>query len=152
MATKIVSPYQQFKTDEQVEQDGFYLDYGCFRLKIARAGGSNQKFQKVLQHKFKPHKRAMSMDTMDDDLARKLMAEAYAETIVLAWDSPDGKGKYVPTVIGEDGKPMEFNRANCVKLLLDLPDLFADLQTQANTAANFMTEERAELIKNSKPA
>lgn len=151
MAEKIVSPYQQFKTDNKIEQDGVFLDYGGFRLKIARAGGANVRFNKILQAKFKPHKRLMAMDNMEDELARKLMAEAYAEGVVLGWDSVVDD-KVVPYILDEKGEKMEFNRENCIKLLLDLPDLFSDLQTQANAISNFRVEERKEATKNSKPA
>lgn len=149
------SPYAQFKTDQNLEKDGIFLDYGDFRFKVARAGGANQRFQKILAAKFKPHRRLMQLDVMDDDLARKLLAESYAEAVILGWDHKVGEGesaKWEPGMIDEEGKVMEFNNENVIKVLLDLPELFRDIQGQCDSAANFQLESRKETAKNSKPA
>ena len=36
--------FDQFETDPVLESEGIWIDYGAFRVKIARAGGANKKY------------------------------------------------------------------------------------------------------------
>jgi len=119
--------YEQFETDKDVEKDGLTIDYGNFSFRIARAGGSNVKYNKILNLLTKPHRRSMEVGVMDDEVAKKIMREVYAKTVVLGWDK----------VTDRDGKEIKFSWQNCVKLFNDLPDLFADIQSQAVQSALF---------------
>lgn len=137
--------YKSFKTDKGLEQAGVYLDYGKFRVKVARAGGSNKAFQRMLEAKLRPFQRAIKTETIDPELAEKIMLEVYAKTIVLSWetkvkDEATGVEKWEPlmqTVSGEMVKP---SADELVKLFKALPDLFADIQDQAGKAAVFREE------------
>lgn len=80
-----MNPYEMFATNKELEQQGIEIDYGDFSITIARAGGSNKKFAKVLTEKMQPHARSLKNETMDDGLADKLHAEAYAEAVILGW-------------------------------------------------------------------
>lgn len=124
-----MSFYETFSTDTKLESiDGVDLDYGKSGvIKIHRAGGSNKKFSTVLNAKMAPYRRQLANGSMDEVVATKLMAEIYADAVILGWKC----------VKGPDGKDMKFTRENVVKLLLDLPELFKDIQEQANTIANF---------------
>lgn len=134
-----MNPYAMFKTNPTAEvEQGITLDYGAFSIRIARAGGANRKFGQVLAQKLKPYRRQLENDTMDDAVASRLMAEAYAEAVVLGWDN----------VTDAQGNPMAFSRDACVQLLTDLPELFADIQEQSRRAANFRREERDDAAKN----
>jgi len=64
--------------------------------------------------------------------------EAYAEAVILGWDG----------VAGPDGAPLPFTRENAVKLMLDLPDLFRDVQEQATKAALFRAAADLDAEKN----
>lgn len=134
-----MNAYEMFKTNDKLEvEEGITLDYGEFTIKVCRAGGANKKFSKVLGLKMKPHRRQAETDTLAEGVAERIMAEVYAETVILGW-----KG-----VKDEKGKDMEFNKQNVVKLFLDLPDLFRDVQEQANKIALFRAEEKEEDAKN----
>lgn len=136
----MASPYDLFKTSAQAEKEiGIDLDYGAFKIRIARAGGANREFIKCLTRKRKPYRNLIDNDAMDSALADKIMAEVFAETIILGWDG----------VTDEKGKALPFTRENCIKLLIDLPDLLQDIQVQASTAANFREKELAADAKNS---
>src|SRR5690606_30785342 len=88
----LMSLYNTFETDKSLERDGIVLDYGFnsknqpIQIRIARAGGANTKFAKVLEQKMKPYKRAIANDTMDNKVAEKLMVEAYADAVILGWE------------------------------------------------------------------
>lgn len=135
-----MSLYKSFSTNKDLERDGIVLDYGTndagspIQIRIARAGGNNQKFAKVLEAKLRPHKRAMANETMDNGVAQRLLIETYAESIVLGWEG----------VQDRDGQDMPFNKQNVIKLFTDLPDLFTDVQQQAQKAALFRDQVREE--------
>lgn len=131
--------YQTFKTNDEMEKQGIDLAYGpeC-TIKIARAGGSNQRFGKLLGDKLKPYRRQIDNGTMDDAVATRIMAEVYAETVILGWTG----------VTDEAGNHLPFNKENCVKLFIDLPDLFRDVQEQAQRVANFRAADLEADAKN----
>src|SRR3546814_20085601 len=121
----MASPYELFGTDTKSEKDGIILDFGEFWLRIARAGGANKKFGRVLDAKMQPHRRAMQSGTLDDDLATRLLAEAYAEAVILAWGSAEhGDG----TITGKDGGSLALPRENVIGLLLALPHRKSDVE------------------------
>ncbi|MEE8551507.1 MAG: hypothetical protein V3T08_09680 [Gemmatimonadota bacterium] len=132
-----MSIYKLFATDHDLEQNGFSLEYGDAKFIIARAGGANKKFQSCIERKLRPYRSAINSGTMDTKTAEKLLAESYAEAIILAWDG----------VTDEDGDELEFTKENVVKVLLDLPDLFADIQEQSQKVANYISTEAEEDAK-----
>lgn len=130
--------YNTFETDKQLERDGIVLEYGRntkdepVSIRIARAGGSNTRFAKILEQKMRPYKRALANESLDNRIAEKIMVEAYADSVILGWTG----------VQDREGNDLEFNRENVVKVLTDLPDLFLDIQQQSQKAALFRTEIR----------
>lgn len=122
--------YDLFGTDHDLEENGFALEYGDATFIIARAGGANQKFQRCIEKKMRPYRASINSGTMHEDTSRKLLAEAYAQTIVLAWDG----------VTDKDGEALEFTKENVVKIFNDLPDLFTEIITESQRIANYVTE------------
>lgn len=127
--------YQQFKTDSNVEKKGITIRYGNdgdkpIEFVIARAGGANTAYNKVLEAKLKPYRRQIQNETMDTDTMVALIRDVYATTVVIGWNN----------VRDADGNELPFTRENCIKLFTDLPELFEDIQTQANRAALFREE------------
>lgn len=122
-----MNPYELFKTDSNMEAAGIDLDYGDFSIRISRAGGANQKYLKLLGERMKPHRRRIENGTLDNAVAERLLAEVYADSVILGWTN----------ITDADGQALPFNRDNCVRLLLDLPELFRDIQEQAGRVANF---------------
>jgi hypothetical protein len=133
------TPYSLFKTNDKMETEGVVLNYGSFDIRIARAGGANKKYMKLLQARMKPHKRQMDTDTLPEKTATDILAACFADAVILGWTG----------VKDEEGKDMEFTRENVIKLMTDLPDLFRDVQQQANLVSNFRAAEIEEIAKNS---
>lgn len=133
-----MSLYAQYKTDPELEKSGLWLEYGPNskgneqRIRIARAGGANTQFQKRVEALTKPYRRQIQTEIIGNDMVTKLLRQAYAETVVLGWEN----------IEGPDGEEMQFSVENCVKLFTDLPDLFTDVQEQAQRAALFRAELR----------
>jgi len=99
---------------------------------LSLAGGANKRFQKLLERRLEPHQRAIQSGLMDESLARKILAECFAETVVIGWDG----------VTNRAGQPIAFSKDACTALLLDLPDLFDELRDQAVKTSNFRRAAR----------
>ena len=127
----MANPYELFGTNQSLEQSGIELDYGDFQIQVARAGGSNRRYQKALEAKAKPLRRALAAGAANPKQVTAIMREVFAETVVLGWSG----------VTGKDGKAMKFTKENCIKLFQDLPELFADVQSQASNFQLFLDAE-----------
>jgi len=140
----MMSLYTNFKTDPKLEKDGIVLQYGensegkPIEITIARAGGSNQNYLRRMEVKAKPFRRQIQNDTMDRKAMEAIIREVYAETIVIGWTG----------VEDQDGNPMACTKENVVKLFNDLPDLFGDIQEQAQRSSLFRAYVREDDSKN----
>lgn len=120
--------HRKFKTDKNVETDGVWIDYGDgLRVRIARAGGANHRYISAVERLSRRYRRQVQLEVLSNEESRKLMAQVYAETVVLGWEG----------VTDEDGNLRPFNVANCVALFEELPDLFFDIQAHASNLAIF---------------
>lgn len=132
-----MSIYDMWGTEAVLETGGVWIDYGRGggRFLIARAGGANTKFAKVLEAKMRPHRRLLESKGktkgIDNETANKILTEAFVEACLLEWED----------VTGMDGKLLEFNKPNAIKLFTDLPDLFSDLREQASSLSTFQQED-----------
>lgn len=128
-----MSMYGTYKTDEKLEREGVWVNYGPFRVLLARAGGANKRHQKVLEAKARPYRRAIDTETIEVERALEIRREAFLETCILGWDVKVGTD-WKPGIEGPDGSLLPFNRENLATAMRDLPDLLDDLMAQANKA------------------
>lgn len=128
-----------FKTNANLEVSGVVIDYGPnddlpagpegkppIQFRIARAGGANQAHNKALTQLTKPHRRAIQLGQLTNDLAKNIDRQAWLDSCLLGWNN---------VTLG--GEPLEFNRENAERLFTALPDLYADLREQSNNMALF---------------
>lgn len=130
---------RMFNTDLSLERKGIWLQYSedC-EILIARAGGANKTFVKLIQRLSKPHRRAIQTESMDEKLLENLFIEAYAKAILLDW-----KGVTKDIITGEDKDAKEeltFNADNAAAVLRALPDLFVDIQKASDNISLFRAE------------
>ena len=112
--------YGQFKTDEQLEKNGVEVDYGDFKITLARAGGANKKFAKLLEAKTKPFKRAIQTETIDPERALDILREVYSEAVILKWETKvDGKWK--AGIESPDGELLPSKPENIYNTIKALP-------------------------------
>lgn len=139
-----MSLYKQFKTDANLEKEGILLELGQtddgkpIAFRIARAGGGNVAFAKVMEAKMKPYRRQLQTDTLDPKVAERILREVYAEAVILGWEN----------VQDEDGNEMEFSVENCIKLLTDLPELYLEIQQSSQKTALYRQMVREADAKN----
>ena len=133
--------YGLFSTDKSMEREGIYIDYGSFRVKIARAGGDNKEYAKSLERKTRPYRRAIQMDSMDNDVAMTIMREVFANTVVLNWEVKQEDDEWLQGIEGPEGDLLPFSTDQVLDTFEKLPDLFMDIQQQANHISLFREEE-----------
>lgn len=151
--------FKNYSTSKNLELEGVvFTPDSSTAITLARAGGANVKFSKLLDKKAKPFRRQIEAGTLDPELDRKMMIEAYADAIIRNWETlieEDGTPKLVPGIEANpdapDGtyshKPDEngvvpYNRQNVIATLHQLPDLFLAIQQEAQSVANFRQAER----------
>jgi ABC-type nitrate/sulfonate/bicarbonate transport system ATPase subunit len=130
--------YDKFSSDVELESRGVVLDFGNGEwVRIARAGGGNKKFLRLFEQLIKPHRRSISLGSMDDKKAEEVMHTVFAKTVVLDWH-----------ITGEDGADIPFSVENVVKVFQDLPEFFGNIKVEAENRANFKREQQEEESKN----
>lgn len=131
--------YALYETDGNYETNGIDLEVAeGVRFRVARAGGSNKKYQQVLSKLIKPYQRQFENGTLDEGKAGEIMQQAFIRGCLLGWQG----------VTDRNGEPMEFNEGNALKLFGDLPDLFEQLQEQAKKVSNYRSEDIEEAAGN----
>lgn len=138
---------KMFETDKKVEREGVIVEYAPgVEIKVARAGGANKKFAKVMQRLARPHRKAIQTDSINEDLLLGLFITAYAQTIILDW-----KGITKDLITHDDADAeteLEFNAENIEAVLHAQPNLFQDIQRTADNIALFRADILEEDSKN----
>jgi len=145
----MTSIYDLYDTDSNIEQDGITVAYPDVKLQLARAGGSNAQYAKVVKRVTRPFRLQIEKGQLDPKQALTLTARVYAEAIVRkAWFKV-GEDEWVEGQIPGRKGPMDATPENLVKLFTDIPDFFADVQAMASQATNYSPEEVEADLKNS---
>ncbi len=131
-----MSSMKQFKTDPDLETGGVEIDYGDFAVRIARAGGANKNYTRILEKKTAPYRRAIESGVLPKERMETILMEVFAESVVLAWFVGEGDERK-PGIEMPDGKVAEATAANIAAVFKDTPDLFWDLHEQASKIAVF---------------
>ncbi len=133
----------QFATDKKAEVDGVWVEYGANedgtipRFKISRMSKANKKYTKALEKATRPHRRAIELETMNNDLAERLFMQVFVDTVLLDWENIN---KADVTGNKEDEGHADFNRDSAMSLFENLNELYDDLQEKAKKASLFREE------------
>lgn len=134
------SIYDMFKTNEKSEKEGIIIDYGTGgNFRIARIGGANSAFSRYRAARLKPYKYQIEKETISEEVLKDIMLDCFIKYVLLGWEN----------VKDESGKDYPYTEENARKLMTALPELYADLLTQANDFSNFRAAEVQEMAKNS---
>lgn len=130
---------RMFETDKKVEREGVIVEYAPgVEIKIARAGGANKKFAKIMQRLARPFRRAIQTDSIGEEALTAMFVTAYASTIILSW-----KGITKDLITHDDADSdieLEFTLENIEAVLHAQPNLFADIQKTSDNIAIFRAE------------
>ena len=141
--------YDTFKTDPTREQEGVWLDYGDFRIRVAHAGQGNKRYVAYAEKALRPVRQAMNAGALSNERSMNIMADIYAKTIIIDWQVLQADKTWKTGIEAEDGSILPFNNENVELTLKALPNLFSDIQAQASSIANFRASEIEEDAKNS---
>ena len=134
-----MSLYTKYKANKNEEVHGLIFHKGKdIYFKLARAGGENKAYGRLLKKLTKPHRRAIQRETMDEEQVKEMMMDAFIGTCLKDW-----AGVKTP-----DGKALKFSESNAKKLFTDLPELYAELQEDAADAQNYLQGDREDDAKN----
>lgn len=132
----------QFKTSPKLETEGIWLELGNTRIRLARAGGQNQKYNAAMEKISKIHRRAIENELLSSEKSLSILREVYADTVVLDWETNIGTeddSKWVegiePETPGDDLLPV--TRENIIATFKELPDLFLECKRTAEKMMYF---------------
>ena len=139
--------YAAFLTDSKLEAEGVWIDYGLFRVKVARAGGANRRYIACMERLLRPFQRAVKTESLPNEMANKIVKSAFAETIISGWETQvsddQGGTKMVPMVKIPGVKELVApSREAYLQVFDKAPDLFADLQAEASRGNIYRTQLR----------
>lgn len=120
-----------FKTNEELETKGIKLQFGeDIFFTVKRFGGKNSPaIAKKLAEYYKPHARAIELGYFPKDKEEEILMKIFIESSMIDWEG----------VVIED-KEADFNTENAIKLFKALPDLFVQVQNEAEKIDNFREE------------
>jgi hypothetical protein len=149
------SLYDLYKTDSNLEKLGKEVIFadGAVKIKLARAGGANQKFEKILTANSKPYRRAIQAELISNEKANELLMATYAEAVVISWETlvekEDGTEEYVNGLMLEGSDDIQpATKENILKVFKAVPDLFKEIAEEANKLTNYRSYEKEEDAKN----
>lgn len=145
--------YGSFRSDTEAEQEGVELDYGPFRVTIARAGGANKSYERILEALTKPYRRAIQLETLDQKVSERIMKEALAKAVILKWEvlvdaegnpDPDGETWADGLEDPDTGELLPFTWENVLKVLQhkEIQNLYNDIRVQSGKEALFLQTRR----------
>lgn len=128
------NPYAAFDTDQNVEVEGVLVNYGDFRVRLARAGGSNTAYMSAFDRKTRALRRTGSTSPQQMEV---IAIELLAETCVKSWEvkkvTESGTNWVSGIVHPQTLEVIPFSVTN-VKEVFDLqPNLARALLNEANS-------------------
>lgn len=133
------NPYANFTTNQDEEIAGVFVNYGSFRVKVARAGGSNRAYIQAQDRKARAMRR---MGTPTASRMQEVLMELVAETCVKAWEIKDEQGRWVPGMFDPaSGEVIPFNVENVKNVFSQLPNLAQAIQGEASSMELFQSED-----------
>lgn len=146
-----------YGTDKDSEQNGVWVEWPDFRVRVSRAGGSNTRYYAVVAAKAKPHRRAIQTKTISPDVQAMIGIEALAEACVMDFQyvkerGPDGKPVWERGIKDEDenGDPtvLEFTPENVVAMFIKYPDFAKSIAEYSDNMSLFRDVTNEDQVKN----
>lgn len=96
------NPYAMYEVNEDLETAGVWLVDPFSRMRVARAGGKNTKFQTLYEALTKPFRRAIETKTLPKEQDLALSRELYARACVVNWSVAETEVVKGKTVVVRD--------------------------------------------------
>lgn len=133
--------FSQFKTDQNLEQEGVLIDYQDFRLRLRRSGGSNRLYTKSLEKAMKPW-RHKDIDKEPVEVRIALWLSIFMEACYVdgSWETKVD-GQFVRGIHNEAGEIVPASTKNVHDVLTLLPDLSRGLQAEAADLDHYLAAQ-----------
>ena len=140
--------FKLFESDDDLEQKGIVVQYDSVRFIVARAGGSNARYQKTFSRLSKPHRQRIQRGRMSIEQQTKLLAQTYAEAVIKRVDvlKPEADAKnpaesdWVQNQLPDETLgTIPFDKGKLADLLIAMPDLFEDLRFMASQVEHYQS-------------
>lgn len=145
--------YDRFITDKKKELEGVDKDFGDFVLTLARGGGANEDYFKVMAEMFAPYQQVMSIDEMSEDKARELSYRLLSRTVIRNWKFKENK--ILSVGLGRDfdtGEVISPSEDNIVELFTAAHELYLEIKRFIENRTNYAAQNRQAAAKNSAPS
>jgi len=139
-----VSIFKQFQTSKCKETEGISVEFGANEdgsvptFTLARMCRSNKRYAKAVEAATKPVQRLIELGTLKDSQGEAIMLDVFCSTILLGWQN----------IIGPDGVEIPFSKENAKSLMVQLPDLYDELQEKSKKISLFMEASLEQDAKN----
>jgi hypothetical protein len=152
--------YEAYETNKTDEIDGsWYTDENNgVRVKLARQGGRNMKWGKVLNTTRKKYNidfknlNSENSSQKDQDKVNAFMIECFSKAIVKDWELLNDEGKWEKGIIVKDSKGeyvrKDFDVKHVIRILTDLPDLYKKLHEYSDDMKSFLMHQQEDDVKN----
>lgn len=141
-----------FATDKQAEIDGIDVPVEVndhngepIYINVSRMGTANKRYTKRLEAVMQPHQASLQNDSMNNELAGKLLRQVFVDTVLNGWSNLP---KSELTGNEDDTDLLDFNRDNALALFDAMPEMYTNWSDIAKKAATFREGVRDGIAKN----
>ncbi len=141
---------KNYATNRTAEVEGVDVPMGTnddgsvISFKLSRMSKSNKRYTKALEAATKPYRRQIELGVLDETLSEKLFKGVFVDTILLGWQNV----QFSDIVGGYNTEKAPFTKENALQLFDRLPELYEDLQQQAQKISLFRDESLEDEAKN----
>lgn len=130
MTTFSKAGLEAYITNPEAESvDGAWIHFpGGRSFLILRAGGSNEKFERVFQNNLKPYKRQSDAGTLPRETSNTIMYKTVAQSVLIDWQGIDN----------DDGQSVPYNPKVGVEFFEAFPEVYTELFAYATDRATFL--------------
>lgn len=127
-----MSLYDRFKMNPDALEKGVWLEFETTRIRLARAGEGNKKFEVVSAAVNRKHARAIAKDLLTINQQREIQFEIFAEAVVTEWEYRENENsEWKPGIEQPDGSAIPPTKENIIATWRALPDLFLECRETA---------------------
>lgn len=147
-----------FKTSPKLETEGVFFEVGNTRVRLARAGGANQRYNARLADYATKNQRALNTGALKNDAVMAALIEIYADTVVVSWEtdvnyesSNGGNPNWKSGIDDGNGGIVPATRENIIAVFKELPDFFIECKNFAENLQYYREELLAGIVGKSSP-
>lgn len=144
-----MNPFEHFETTEDLEVNGKWAIFGTYKVLIARVGGRNTYYSKVLTDELKKIGKATT-DMLTGEELEDLLFTSFVKACIKDHKYKQDSGSWKSGVYIKEKdkvKIVPFNSENMIKSFKQLPDYYEQVEKIAKNFATFKTEVEEDQVK-----